>query len=132
MEKWPSRPKLISNKFTPLGALDKAPLEALFTNDEIKCAVWACRNEKAPGPNRFSFQFIKKYWAEMQEDVINVVKYFENYGRLGRGCNSSFITLVPKIKDPLTLGDYRPISLIGCLYKIIAKMLACRLKGVIV
>lgn len=45
----------------------------------------ACGNEKASGPDGFSFQFIKKYWAEMQDGVINVVKYFENYGRLGRG-----------------------------------------------
>lgn len=36
-----------------------------------------------------------------------------------------------KIKDPITLGDFRPISLIGCLYKIIAKTLANRLKKVI-
>lgn len=41
------------------------------------------------------------------------------------------ITLVPKIKDPTLLNDYQPISLIGCMYKIIAKILACRLKSLI-
>ncbi|GKE24724.1 putative RNA-directed DNA polymerase, eukaryota, reverse transcriptase zinc-binding domain protein [Tanacetum coccineum] len=48
-----------------------------------------------------------------------------------RGCNSSFITLVPKIDDPLSLNDFRPISLIGCQYKIISKILANRLAMVI-
>lgn len=38
-------------------------------------------------------------------------------GCIDKGCNSSFITMVPKIHDPNTINDYRPISLIGSLYK---------------
>ncbi|GJS61197.1 cysteine-rich receptor-like protein kinase [Tanacetum coccineum] len=48
-----------------------------------------------------------------------------------KGCNSSFITLIPKTDDPLVIDDFRPISLIGCQYKIIAKILANRLALVI-
>lgn len=59
------------------------------------------------------------------------VKHFESYGTLACGCNTSFITLVPKIKDPNMLSDYRPISLIDCLYKIMAKILASLLKTMI-
>ncbi|GJW68642.1 putative RNA-directed DNA polymerase, eukaryota, reverse transcriptase zinc-binding domain protein [Tanacetum coccineum] len=47
------------------------------------------------------------------------------------GCNSYFITLVPKVEDPIVIDDFRPISLIGCQYKIIAKVLANRLSKVI-
>lgn len=50
-------------------------------------------------------------------------------GVLPKGCNSSFIALIPKIDDPQNLGDYRPISLVGCMYKILAKLLARRIKG---
>ncbi|GJV19482.1 putative RNA-directed DNA polymerase, eukaryota, reverse transcriptase zinc-binding domain protein [Tanacetum coccineum] len=39
--------------------------------------------------------------------------------------------LVPKKQDPLYINDYRPISLIGCQYKVIAKFLADRLKKVV-
>lgn len=67
----------------------------------------------------------------MKHDIVNVVKYFERYGDISKGCNASFITLVLKIKDPLTIGDYRPISFIGIMYKIIAKLLSSRLKRVI-
>lgn len=45
-----------------------------------------------------------------------------------RGCNASFIALIPKMVDPQLLNDYRPILLIGCIYKIVAKVLANRLK----
>ncbi|KAJ9557688.1 hypothetical protein OSB04_012302 [Centaurea solstitialis] len=46
------------------------------------------------------------------------------------GSNSSFITFVPKVNDPLSLSDYRPINLIGCISKVISKVLEERLKQV--
>ncbi|KAL4560381.1 hypothetical protein LXL04_032531 [Taraxacum kok-saghyz] len=67
----------------------------------------------------------------MQDDIMRFIKHLEIHGSLARGSNSSFIFLLPKVKDPLILGDYRPISLIGSLYKILAKVLANRLKRVI-
>lgn len=41
------------------------------------------------------------------------------------------MTLVPKVEAPSGLGDYKFIYLIGCLYKIIARTLAVRIKEVI-
>lgn len=50
---------------------------------------------------------------------------------LSRDCSSSFITLIPEVKEPPTLSDYCPISLICCFHKIISNALAARLKRVI-
>ncbi|GJQ98225.1 putative RNA-directed DNA polymerase, eukaryota, reverse transcriptase zinc-binding domain protein [Tanacetum coccineum] len=47
------------------------------------------------------------------------------------GSNSSFITLIPKVSNPINVNDVRPISLIGTHYKIIAKVLANRLSKVV-
>ena len=52
-------------------------------------------------------------------------------GIFPKGCNASFIALIPKVADPQNLNKYRPISLIGCMYKIVAKILAKRLKKVL-
>ena len=45
--------------------------------------------------------------------------------------NATFITLIPKVPNPLELHDYRPISLVSCLYKLLVKILANRLKTVL-
>lgn len=66
----------------------------------------------------------------MKEDICLVLKEFHSHGRIPRGGNASFIALIPKVENPLDLGDFRPISLIGCLYKIMAKVLVKRLKRV--
>ena len=65
------------------------------------------------------------------EKRFNFVRHFQAHGSIGNGCNSSFITLVLNVSDPLALGDYHPICLLGSMYKILAKILAIHLKSVI-
>ncbi|GJS79488.1 zf-BED domain-containing protein [Tanacetum coccineum] len=77
------------------------------------------------------FGFYRRFWKIIENDVYDVVKYFFTYGNIPKGCNSSFIALIPKIPDANMVKDFRPISLIGSLYKIIAKILANRLVGVL-
>lgn len=56
---------------------------------------------------------------------------FQTNGKLPRAFTSSFVALVGKKKNLQGLNDFWPISLIGCIYKIIANVLALRLKGVL-
>ncbi|GJY54252.1 ribonuclease H-like domain-containing protein [Tanacetum coccineum] len=74
---------------------------------------------------------IKRFWDTIGNDFIDMVKRFEMDAFIPRGCNSSFIALVPKKCDPIHINDFRPISLIGCQYKVIAKVLANRLLKVV-
>ncbi|GJZ92483.1 RNA-directed DNA polymerase, eukaryota [Tanacetum coccineum] len=126
-----SRPQFTSSLFKQLSQDDIKFLDCSFTTLEIKEAVWDCGSSKSLGPDGFTFTFFKKHWDIVEQDVISYVKDFEVSAHIPKGCNSSFITLVPKVEDPLTIGDFRPISLIGCQYKIIAKILARRLSPVL-
>ncbi|KAJ0806197.1 putative RNA-directed DNA polymerase [Helianthus annuus] len=56
--------------------------------------------------------------------------FFET-GMINRGCGSAFIALIPKSRDPLGLSDYRPISLVGVINKVISKILANRMKPIL-
>lgn len=55
---------------------------------------------------------------------------FHKTGRIVKGGNSSFVTLIPNKSDDIQLSEHRPISLIGCMYKIMIKVLANRLASV--
>nr|GEW21090.1 RNA-directed DNA polymerase, eukaryota [Tanacetum cinerariifolium] len=96
-----------------------------------KDAVWDCGTDKSSGPNGFTFGFYRQFWPIIEEDVYTAVSHFFNYCDIPNGCNSSFITLIPKLPDAKLVKDFRPISLIGSTYKIIAKILANRLVAVL-
>lgn len=72
--------------------------------------MWDCEGSKASSRNGFNFNFIKKNWDVVKDDIVKFVKEFECKGRMAKGCNSTFSTLVPKVCDPLTLHDFRPLS----------------------
>lgn len=47
-----------------------------------------------------------------------------------KGTNTSFIVLVSKVDSPQGIKDFWPISLVGCMYKVVSKILTKRLKSV--
>jgi len=67
----------------------------------------------------------------MKSDIVVAVALFQKTGHIPKGCNASFIPLMPKVKDPSKLEQYIPISLVGALYKIISKVLSSRIKSVL-
>ncbi|GJV42827.1 hypothetical protein Tco_1427363 [Tanacetum coccineum] len=62
----------------------------------------------------------------MKIDIQNFVMRFFSSSSFPPGMNSSFFTLIPKVSNPLYIKDFRPISLIGFQYKIVAGILANR------
>ncbi|GJU92745.1 putative RNA-directed DNA polymerase, eukaryota, reverse transcriptase zinc-binding domain protein [Tanacetum coccineum] len=110
---------------------DRDNLERWVNLDEIKEAIWDCSSSKAPGPDGYTFAFVKKLWGTIHKDLHEFVDYFFTYSTMPHGANSSFFTLIPKVNNPTCITDFRPISLIGIHYKIIVKILANRLAKVI-
>jgi hypothetical protein len=62
---------------------------------------------------------------------MKVFSEFHAKGKFEACLNTSFISLIPTISGASEMKDFRPISLVGGLYKIIAKVLVNRLKGVL-
>jgi len=99
-----------------------------FTAEEVKGGLDAIGDLKAPGVDGMTSLFYKKYWAIVGEDIIKEVLHFLNGGSLPSGWNETVIVLIPKVPNPESLKDLRPISLCNVLYKVASKVLAARLK----
>nr|GEZ36427.1 RNA-directed DNA polymerase, eukaryota [Tanacetum cinerariifolium] len=106
-------------------------LECAVSKEELKRAVWECGTDKSPGPDGFSFGFYRQFWSSIKNDVFAAVSHFFTFEDIPNGCNSCFIALILKVPDANLVKDFRPISLIGSMYKIIAKILANCLVGVL-
>ncbi|MCH80954.1 LINE-1 reverse transcriptase like, partial [Trifolium medium] len=98
---------------------------------EITAVVKECDGSKSPGPDGFNFAFIKEFWDLLKVDVRIMFDQFHGNACLPKGLFSYFLTLIPKVSSPQALGDFRPISLLDCLYKLVAKVLAARLARVV-
>jgi len=125
------RPSMEAFDFRTLSFNDGACLVRPFTVEEIKAAVWEVDSFKCPGPDGITFGFIKDFWDILKDDVLRFMVEFHRNGILSKGINSTFIALIPKVDNPHRLNDFRPISLVGSMYKILAKVLANRLRSVI-
>lgn len=80
-------------------------------------------NDKSLGPDGFTIAFFKASWDVIQ-DVLKTNADFYEYGYLDKGCNATFISLFPKKEDVEMIKDFRLISLVGSVYKIISKIFA--------
>ena len=87
------------------------------------------RSNAAPGPDGLNAEFYKSSWDWTGKDVIKLVSDFYNNAHLQPELNMTHIAMIPKINNPMTPKDYRPISLCNVVYKIIAKSLAERIKS---
>lgn len=89
-----------------------------------------CDGDKAPGPDGFIMEFFKKCWDILKEDLMLSILNFQQRSVLEKSFNATFIALIPKKLGAVELEDFRPISLIVGVYKIISKLLTERIKTV--
>jgi hypothetical protein len=114
-----------------MGQVEFLALENPFSDKEIEDVIKDLPNEKSPGPDGFNNEFIKNCWKIIGTDVKALIHdFFEEKISL-ESINSSFITLVPKVESPTSPCDFRPISLLNSVVKIITKLLANRLQKII-
>ena len=99
--------------------------------DEITSVVFSMNPDKAPGIDGMSPLFFQKFWTTIKQDVVNAIQTFFHTGYLLKSVNHTVITLIPKVLNPTSLKQFRPISLCTTMYKIIAKILANRIKSVL-
>jgi hypothetical protein len=105
-------------------------LEAPFKEKKVWETIKQMPSDKAPGPDEFTGNFYKSYWAIIKGDIMSAMsavwsRKFLNFQQL----NSAYITLIPKVIGVERVKDFRPISLVHSFAKLVTKLLAKRLAG---
>ena len=104
-------------------------LERPFSPEEIDSVIKDLPNDKSPGPDGFNNEFIKHCWDIVGKDIQDLINDFHAEKICLESINDSYITLIPKIDCPQNSADFRPISLLNSVLKIITKLLANRQIG---
>jgi hypothetical protein len=102
-----------------------------FTEIEVYNAIKDMKNMAAPGPDGLPALFYHTYWDIIGNDIIDAVLNVLNNNGDPSPYNHTHICLIPKVPNPTTASDFRPISLCNVTLKIITKTVANRLKTIL-
>ena len=89
-------------------------------------------HNKSPGLDGLPAEFYIVFFHDIADLLIASLNFSFEQGILSRSQRNGLVTLLPKKdRDPSFVKNYRPISLLTTDYKLIAKTMANRLKGVL-
>ncbi len=118
---WTSTPTRISTE-------TNQELTKDLTLKEIRDAIAAMLKGKAPRGDGVPTEFFHEFAEEISPTLLRAFSTMLRTGETSESFNKGLITLIPKSGDHAKLGNWRPITLLGSLYKILAKTLARRLQ----
>ena len=107
--------------------LENEILCALFSEQEVKKAVFEMEHNKAPGPNGFPAEFYQFFQETIKGDLMQLFYDFHQGTLPIHSLNFGVITLLPKKADASRVQQFRPICLLNVSFKIFTKVLTNRL-----
>ncbi|CAI7749845.1 unnamed protein product [Closterium sp. NIES-54] len=125
IDKWPMDPAKI------LDAEAKQRLSAPWSEEEVRQAMRELPWGKAPGADGLPKELLVDNSDLLGESVMDFMRDFEKMAKLPRRASIAVTILLHKKGERTGLGNYRPITLLSATYKIVAKLLANRMKRVL-
>src|SRR5438128_12525660 len=97
-------------------------LTAQYTEEEVKCSLFQMFPTKAPGPDGFPAHFFQKHWSLCGKEVTQIVIRLLTGEDSLEEINKTFIVIIPKVLNPTSLSQFRPISLCNVVFQIASKV----------
>ncbi|GLT61796.1 hypothetical protein SLA2020_344780 [Shorea laevis] len=108
--------------------IDLSGLDGIPDDQEIRAGLFCLKPFKAPGPDGLHPAFFQKLWDSVKEVICADIKQAFSSTTIPVEWNNCLISLIPKIKNPETVKQFRPIGLCNTSYKIISKILVNKIK----
>ena len=120
-------PFLVKENIKTLSMQEQAKCEGLITEREVIKVLKDMKNGKSPGTDGYTAEFYKFFWKDIGNFVLESLNESFNTGEL-----QGVITLLPKDNKPREMiKNWRPITLLNVDYKLLAGVLASRMKEVL-
>ena len=104
-------------------------LDNPFTETEILSVLKCMKNNKSPGSDGFSVEFFKFFWQDLKKYILNAINSIFEKKCLPISQRLGIITCLPKGDKPRQhLKNWRPITLLNVLYKLISGCISARIK----
>uniref|UniRef100_A0A803NJD1 RNase H type-1 domain-containing protein n=1 Tax=Cannabis sativa TaxID=3483 RepID=A0A803NJD1_CANSA len=113
---------------TTISEATRSTMSLPYTADEVFQALKSLSSDSSPGVDGMSVMFYSNYWNIVGPLVTTAVLDVLNNGCDSFLLNKTLITIIPKVKKPVQLTQYRPISLYNVLYKIVSKTIVLRIQ----
>ena len=115
-----------------LNEADQAGLEAEITAEELHRTLQSMKSNKAPGCDGLTKEFYEVFWEPLQTEILMMYEVVLDQKKLAPSARKGVMSLIPKKgKDARYLKNLRPLTLLNIDYKLIAKLLADRMKRVL-
>lgn len=114
-----------------LSAIQKANLDRLkspISFEEIKHSIFSIRKLKTPESDGLPSKFFEEFWETCKDHTSNLVIMCFYLVSIPSNLNETFIALMPKVQNSITINQICPISLYNTLYKVISKVLVSKLR----
>eukprot|EP00253_Pinus_taeda_P019663 PITA_19663 len=102
-----------------------------ISEDELHKVLKAFSKDKCPGPNGWTIEFFLSFFEIIKQDLLHMIEESRIIGRIHSHTSSTLIALIPKKRDADSFTDFQPISLCNISFKIISKIIAERIKGIL-
>jgi hypothetical protein len=97
-----------------------------FTIEELDWILRDTKSDTAPGPDGLAVIFFKKLWPLLRKEVLAILNGFAmgtvDIARL----NFGILSLIPKVPGADNIKQFRPITLINVIFKLVSKVFAVR------
>ncbi|GAA0179656.1 hypothetical protein LIER_29999 [Lithospermum erythrorhizon] len=107
-------------------------LTRIVISEEVKRVVFEMPADKTLGPDGMMVLFFQSFWHIVSIDIVRAVDSFFFSSRLLNFVNHTHVCFIPKKTSPMSMSDYRPISLCNIIAKIIGRVMTNRLRGFLV
>ncbi|XP_018512128.2 uncharacterized protein LOC103853200 [Brassica rapa] len=109
-------------------SLQSTQMQLIPTALEIRKQFFKLNQNKAPFPDGLTSGFFKASWDILGEEVVHSIQHFFASSFLPAATNATILSLIPKFPGASKITDFRPISCLNTVYKVLSRLLVARLK----